>query len=62
MEQDNLSYEEATAQIEEILAKFRNDEISIDELSREVKRATELITLCRKRLTSAEEELKRILE
>ncbi len=57
-----LSYEDATKQIEEILTKLRNNEISVDELSTEVKRATELITLCRQRLTSTESELKKILE
>ncbi len=62
MEQKKLSYDEATAEIEATLTKFRNNEVSIDELSAEVKRATELITLCREKLTSAEAELKRILE
>ncbi len=57
-----LSYESATEQIEQILMKLRNNEISIDELSAQVKRATELITLCRKRLTRSEEEIQKILE
>ncbi len=61
MEQE-ITYDEATQQIELILAKLRNNEISIDELSTEVKRATELITLCRNRLLHSEEELKKILE
>ncbi len=57
-----LTYEEATSQIEQILAKLRNNTISVDELSKEVKLATELITLCRERLTKSEEEIKKILE
>ncbi len=60
--ESKLTYEEATAQIEQILAKFRNNEVSIDELAKEVKRATELITLCREKLTTAESELKKVLE
>lgn len=59
---DKITYDEATKEIEQILMKLRNNEISVDELSKEVKRATELITLCRDRLTSAEEDLKKILE
>ncbi|MFI3303261.1 MAG: exodeoxyribonuclease VII small subunit [Rikenellaceae bacterium] len=59
---EKLTYDEATEQIESILTKLRNNEISIDELSKEVKRATELITLCRNRLLNSEEELKKILE
>lgn len=60
--ENKITYDEATAQIEKILEKLRNNEISIDELSKEVKRATELITLCRDRLMHSEEELKKILE
>lgn len=62
MMEDKITYEEATAQIEQILMKFRNNEVSIDELAKEVKRATELITLCREKLTTAESELKKVLE
>ncbi len=57
-----LKYEEAISQIEAILKKIRTGEISVDELSAEVKRATELITICRERLRSAEEEVKKIIE
>ncbi len=62
MEDKIKTYEEATKQIEQIMARLRNNEISVDELSKEVKRATELITLCRDRLTLAESDLKKILE
>ncbi|MFI3302371.1 MAG: exodeoxyribonuclease VII small subunit [Rikenellaceae bacterium] len=57
-----IKYEEAIAQIDEILKKIRSGEISVDELSAEVKRATELITLCRERLHKAENEVKSIIE
>ncbi len=59
---NEMTYEEAIAKIEEILAKFKNNEVSVDELATETKRATELIELCRTRLTSAEKDLKKILE
>ncbi len=62
MEDKKITYEEATAQIEQILTKFRNNEVSIDELAKEVRRATELITLCREKLTTAESDLKQVLE
>ncbi len=62
MEDKKITYEEATAQIEQILMKFRNNEVSIDELAKEVRRATELITLCREKLTTAESDLKQVLE
>lgn len=57
-----LTYAEAMTEIEQILARFRNEEIDVDTLSAEVCRATELITLCKARLYKAEEEVGKILE
>lgn len=56
------SYEEAMAEIERILAKFRSEEMSVDDLAAQVKRATELIALCKERLLKAEEDVKKVLE
>ena len=56
------TYTEAVAEIERILARFRNEEMDVDSLAAEVKRATELITLCKGRLHKAEEEVNKILE
>lgn len=60
--ENNTSYTEAMTQIEQILDKFRSEQMSVDDLAAEVKRATELIALCRERLYKAEEEVKKILE
>ncbi|MFI3332008.1 MAG: exodeoxyribonuclease VII small subunit [Rikenellaceae bacterium] len=62
MAKKELSYEEAIAQIEAIMAKFRTGELSVDELAAEVKRATELIKYCKERLYKAEEDLKKVME
>ncbi len=62
MAKKTIKYEEAIMQIEEILKNIRSGEISVDKLSTEVKRATELITLCRERLYKAESEVKSIIE
>ncbi len=56
------TYTEALGEIEQILAKFRTEEMTVDTLAAEVKRASELIALCRERLHTAEEEVKKILE
>ncbi len=56
------SYAEAMAEIEAILDRFRDGAMDVDRLAAEVKRATELIAHCRKRLVKAEEEVKKILE
>ena len=57
-----LTYCEAINEIEATLQRFRNEELSVDELTESVKRTSELITLCKTRLKSVEEELKSILE
>ncbi|MFI3319607.1 MAG: exodeoxyribonuclease VII small subunit [Rikenellaceae bacterium] len=62
MENREIKYDEAIAQIDAILKRLRSGEMSVDDLSAEVKRATELITLCRERLHTAEAEVKKIIE
>ena len=57
-----ITYAEAMAEIERILAKFRSEEMSVDDLAADVQRATELIALCRERLHKAEEDVKKVLE
>ena len=61
-QQQEPSYAEAIAEIERILGRFRNEEMEVDSLAAEVKRATELIALCKTRLHKAEEEVNKTLE
>ena len=56
------TYTEAVAEIERILARFRNEEMDVDSLAAEVRRATELIAVCKAKLQKAEEEVNKILE
>lgn len=62
MAKKEMTYAEAMAQIEQILARFRNEEMDVDSLAAEVRRATELISGCKARLRKAEEEVSKILE
>ena len=55
------SYPEAMSEIESILKRFRTEEMSVDDLAREVKRATDLIALCKERLLKSETEVKKVL-
>lgn len=55
------SYTEAMSEIESILKRFRTEEMSVDDLAREVKRATDLIALCKERLLKNETEVKKVL-
>lgn len=52
-----LTYGEAMEQLNTILERLNNEELDIDVLSAEVKRATELIALCRGKLTAAKEQV-----
>ncbi|MEG1612272.1 MAG: exodeoxyribonuclease VII small subunit [Alistipes sp.] len=62
MAKNEITYTEAMTEIEQILARFRNEEMDVDSLATQVKRATELITLCKERLSKVEANVKKILE
>jgi exodeoxyribonuclease VII small subunit len=51
------SFGEALAEVEAILARLEQDEIDVDELSGEVKRAVVLVDLCREKLRRTELEV-----
>ncbi|MBR0523330.1 MAG: exodeoxyribonuclease VII small subunit [Prevotella sp.] len=61
MEQQ-VKYEEAMRQLEEIVEKIENNELDIDQLTSQLKKAKEFITLCKDKLVKTDEELKKILE
>ena len=54
-------YEAAFAELQTIVRKMENDELDIDEMSEQLKRAQELIKFCKDKLTKADEEIKKIL-
>ena len=62
MSEKKLSYNEAIAEIEQILARLRDEQIDVDSLSAQVKRATELIEQCKAQLTDVERAVKAELE
>ena len=59
---EEMKYEEAMRQLEEIVRKMENNELDIDQLSEQLKTAQRLIKLCKDRLTKTDEEIKKILE
>lgn len=61
MAKKEIKYEEAVAQLEEIVDKMENDELDIDQLSDQLKRAKELVKLCKNKLTKTDEEIKKLL-
>ena len=62
MAKKKLTYSEAVAEIEQILSRLRGEQIDVDTLAAEVKRATELIAQCKAQLTDVEKAVKAELE
>lgn len=58
----NIKYEEAVKQIEDIVRRLENDEMDIDSLGTELKKAQKLIKMCKDKLTKTEEEVNKILQ
>lgn len=57
-----LTYEEASKELESILEKLRNDEVSIDKLEKVVTRAAALSKLCQDKLRNTEAKVQDIIE
>lgn len=56
------NYTKAFEELQEIVHEIESGEISVDELSKKVKRAAELIKICKLKLTSTEEDVSKILK
>lgn len=56
-----LTYEESLAELNKIIQQMQSDQCDIDKLAAMTKRAAELLTACRTKLTATEEELRQIL-
>jgi exodeoxyribonuclease VII small subunit len=57
----DISYTDALNELNEISHAIDNESIPLDELAAKVKRASELITICRAKLRSTEDEVKKII-
>lgn len=62
MDKNKTGYAEAIAEIETILERFNNEQFDVDALAAQVKRATELIALCRAKLRKAEDDVAKVLK
>jgi exodeoxyribonuclease VII small subunit len=59
---EEQSYSKAIEELETIVAEIENENISVDELSAKVKRAAELIRICKTVLYKTEEEVNAVLK
>jgi len=57
-----VNYTAAFEELKEIVAEIEQGEISVDELSVKVKRATALIQFCKLKLSTTEEDVNAILK
>lgn len=57
-----IKYNEAFDELQKIVADLEDGEISVDDLALKIKRASELIQFCKKKLTSTEEDVSAILK
>ena len=56
-----LGYAEAMTELERILDELEGDHLDVDVLAERVRRASELIKLCRTRISRAQEDVNRIV-
>ena len=56
-----MKYEDSIKELESIVRRMENDELDIDTLATQLKRAQTLIKSCRDKLTKTDEEIKSIL-
>jgi len=57
-----LNYTSAFKELQQIVSDMEDGEITVDELSVKVKRAAELIKICKEKLSSTEEDVSQILK
>ncbi|EGV28948.1 exodeoxyribonuclease VII small subunit [Segatella oulorum] len=61
MVRKDLKYEEAMATLEQIVARMENNELDLDTMSEELKKAKQLIKLCKDKLTKTDQEIRKII-
>lgn len=61
MEQ-KMTYETAYRELQSIAKEIETESVSVDVLAEKVKRASELITFCQKKLRATEEEVNNIIK
>lgn len=59
---DSLTYQDAFKELQQIVTDLEEGEVNVDELSEKVKRATQLIAVCKSKLTETEEDVNKILK
>lgn len=56
-----VNYEEAVHQLENIVEKMERGELDVDSMLSQLKRAQELVKLCKKKLKHTDDEIQKLL-
>ncbi len=59
---DEITYQEALAELEGILAAIEEEQVDVDELAVKVRRSAELIRLCRGKIDAAAIEVEAVVQ
>ena len=59
--EEQITYTEAVAEIEEILARMEDSELDIDRLGAYVERATRLSARCKEKLLKAQKQVEKVM-
>ena len=62
MAEKKISFNQAMEELEKILSQIESGELDVDDLSAKVKRASELITVCQKKLRATEDDITKIID
>lgn len=62
MNNETINYQQAYEELQGLVQEIENGEISVDQLSLKVKRASELIKICKQKLTATENDVNEILK
>lgn len=59
---EQMTYEQAKAELLEISEAIENQNIPVDELAVKIKRASELLKLCKAKLKKTDEDVKKLID
>jgi len=56
-----LTYSQALNELEQIVKEIESEEVDVDILAEKIKRASQILTFCKGKLRTAEDEVKKVL-
>ncbi len=59
--ESNYTYKDAFSELQQIVSEIETGDVNVDELADKIKKASQLILICKAKLTSSEEEVNVLL-